>query len=44
MPTTNLLEAKEKGVTKAVKDIDRVPLAISRLMKVQNKSERALVK
>jgi len=42
MPATNLLEAKEKGVTKAVKDIDRVPLAISRLMKVQNKSERAL--
>ncbi len=42
MTTNNLLEAKEKGVTKAVKDVDRLPLAIEHLMKIQNKSERAL--
>ena len=42
MTTTNLLEAKEKGVTKAVKDVDRLPLAIEHLMKVQHKSERAI--
>ena len=38
----NLLEAKEKGVIKAVEDVDRLPLAISRLMKIESKSERAL--
>jgi transcriptional regulator with XRE-family HTH domain len=42
MSTGNLLEAKQKGVTKAVKDFDRLPSAISRLMKIQDKSERAL--
>jgi DNA-binding transcriptional regulator YiaG len=42
MPTTNLLEAKEKGVPKAIKDVDRLPQAIAHLMKAQNKSERAL--
>jgi hypothetical protein len=38
----NLLEAKEKGVIKAVENVDRLPLAISHLMKIQGKSERAL--
>ena len=38
----NLLEAKEKGVIKAVENVDRLPLAISHLMKIQSKSERAL--
>ena len=39
---TNLLEAKQKGVTKAVEKIDRLPLAISRLMKERNESVTAM--
>jgi len=39
---TNLLEAKGKGVTKAVEDVDRLPQAISRRMQIESKSERAL--
>ena len=38
MTTMNLLEAKEKGVIKAVEDVDRLPLAISRRMQIESKS------